>query len=163
MIRTGKRQAQLTIWSQKQLHSAAAAALNQRFQQQQLVLIKTPKLYCTSHQSVPAPNDQLQPPSTPRSRRRVCVIDAWVDRRRGIIISACLYVLTAPHLSARPQIPPHEPSCPPAPQSSTPFPPLLAFKFNNTFTNLPLSLSSYIEPQTRQNYGLFPKELAKIS
>lgn len=36
MIRTGKRKAQLTIWSQKQLHSAAAAA-NQRFQQQQLV------------------------------------------------------------------------------------------------------------------------------
>jgi hypothetical protein len=122
-----KRQAQLTIWSQKQLHSAAAAATaNQRFQQQQLVLIKTPKLYCTSHQSVPAPNDQLQPPSTPRSRRRVqgcvCVIDAWVDRRRGIIISACLYVLTAPHLSARPKIPPHEPSCPPAHQSSTPSP-----------------------------------------
>lgn len=37
MIRTGKRKAQLTIWSQKQLHSAAAAAANQRFQQQQLV------------------------------------------------------------------------------------------------------------------------------
>jgi hypothetical protein len=44
----------------------------------------------------------------------------------GIIISACLYVLTAAHLSARPQIPPHEPSAPCSPvlHPLAPTPPL---------------------------------------